>query len=164
MPAARIRPANLANVLLAVILWLFCWALLQDAATAPPSWFPGDIGVTAVPELAIWGLVVLSGLLLLQTAWRWKDAETVEWQPGSAWPEFRDRGLKMLLTLALMTVYVASLGLERPGFEVKSFAWLALTLVVLLGHRKWLAALATSLAAVLLVSLVFTRIFTVTLP
>mgnify|MGYP001814260157 FL=1 len=164
MPGVEIRPANLANVLLAAILWLLCWALLRDAATAPPSWFPGDIGVTAVPELAIWGLVILSGLLLLQTAWRWKEADVVEWRPGSAWQVFRERGLRMTLTLLLMVVYIASLWLETPGFEVKSFAWLTLTLLVLLGRRRWPAAVGVSLLAVALVSIVFTRIFTVTLP
>jgi hypothetical protein len=70
----------------------------------------------------------------------------------------------MTLTLLLMVVYIASLGLETPGFEVKSVAWLTLTLLVLLGRRRWPAALGVSLAAVALVSLVFTRIFTVTLP
>ena len=166
MRAAEPKTGPLADVALALLLLGFAWLVRTDAAQAPPSWFPGDIGVNAVPELANAALAVLASMLLIRALFGLARGERPAIDTAALIRRFREGGYRPLLTGLLLFGFITLLGYDRVPFEVLAFAYVAANLWLLRGRgwNKVLLAVGVALATVAAISLVFTQLFTVVLP
>jgi hypothetical protein len=161
-----LNPAGRRDLVLLIALVLVVLMVHHQVSIAPASWFPGDIGVAAVPGLinALLGalVVVLFARFLLSGArGHYSDPgeeSELDHAPGAV--------LRWFGAALLLFLFIAGLGVERIPFEVLGLLYLAFTILVIRGcsWRNLWSALAVSLAVVIAVSLVFSRLFGVVLP
>ena len=162
----RKNASLLADAALIVLLALLACAIHREVLRAPPSWFPGDIGVAAVPGMLNRALVALAVLLALRLLVSWRKQRNVESPSDEASVLSRSGTLRFSLALTLLLAFVASLGNPLIGFEALSFGYVLLNVLLLLGPGLRHAIVAAAIAglSVLAVTVVFTRVFAVVLP
>jgi hypothetical protein len=153
--------ARYKDLSVVVLLGLLCWLVHEQVQLAPPSWFPGDIGVAAVPGLVNSVLAFLLLLLAAQTAMRWKktkhsagvNADRLQWS-------------KLAGVAVLYFLFIAAVALSELHFSLLATAFLASSLWLLLGGGWRHAAISLAFGVVVsgLCQLLFVSLFGVVLP
>ena len=137
--------------------------LFIEAEKAPVSWFPGDIGVAAVPKLLITALIVFSIILIVENIVKLRqqtsEKEDIEQKDTP-------QTLKLLLATAYLFGYILILDLGFVPYYLSSFifSFLFIQLLSQWQPKQMAISAAISLVSVVLIILVFDKLFLVVLP
>lgn len=156
------RLALLRELSILAVLGLIFWLVREQVRSAPPSWFPGDIGVAAVPGLVNAALGLLLLVLAVRTAWSWRsgfDSPPLAEPAGLQWG-------KMSGVTLLYCLFIAAIAGTGMPFGLLAAAFLAGSLFVLRGGgwRDALISLAFGVIVSGLSQVLFARLFGVILP
>jgi hypothetical protein len=154
--------ARLKSLSILAVLGLLCGLVYQQVTLAPPSWFPGDIGVAAVPGLVNTVLGVLLLVLAVQTLLGWK----IEVDAPESAITARLQWDKMGGVTLLYFLFIAAAACTDLHFGLLAAAFLAISLWLLRGGG-WRGAFTSLVFGVLiagLCQLLFVNLFGIIMP
>ncbi len=139
--------------------------LFIEAEKAPVSWFPGDIGVTAVPKLMITALIVFSIVLIVENIVKLRQ-QTSTSEREDIEQKDKPQTLKLLLAAAYLFGYIVILDLGIVPYYLSSFlfSFLFIQLLSQWQPKQMAISAGISLVSVVVIILVFDKLFVVVLP